>query len=76
MEITLSVKLDPDNDEMILTPLLIVNYRERSRTGVASNSLATVSFTTEYAMDTSHFWQTMTGLFIGVMILMAVVIMV
>lgn len=76
MDITLRVKLDPDNDEMILNPLLIVNYRERSRTGVAANSLATVSFTTEYAMDTTNFWQTTRGLFIGVLILLGVVILV
>jgi hypothetical protein len=42
------VKIDPDNDEMIYTPLLIVNYRERSKTGIASNPFTSVDYNTEY----------------------------
>lgn len=59
---------------MIFTPLLIVTYRERSKTGIATNSLATVGFTAEYAMDTTNFWTTVRGLFIGAMVLFAIIV--
>jgi hypothetical protein len=45
---TLRIRLDPNNPEMILPPLLIIDYRERSKTMIASNSLAKVSFRSEY----------------------------
>ena len=61
---------------MILNPLLIITYRERSKTGVATNSLASVSFTAEYAMDTSNFWKTVSGLFIGCMVLFGIIVIV
>ena len=32
--ITLRIKLDPENEEMIFSPLLIVNYRERTKDNV------------------------------------------
>jgi hypothetical protein len=59
---------------MILTPLLIINYRERSKTGIASSALATVSFTAEYAMDTTNFWKTTTGIFIGCCVLYGIIV--
>lgn len=43
--ITLRIKLDPVNEEMIFSPLLIIDYRERSKTGILANSLASVTFT-------------------------------
>lgn len=46
--ITLRVKIDPDNEEMIYTPLVIIKYRERSKTGIQSNPLTTVNYSTEY----------------------------
>lgn len=73
---TLRIKLDINNDEMIYTPLLLINYRERSKTGIASNSLATVSFTAEYAMDTTNFWNAAKGLFIGFMVFFALIVVI
>lgn len=64
LSITLSIKLDPDNDEMIYPPLLIIEYRERSKTIIEQSSLATVSFTTQYAMDTTNFWKACSIIFI------------
>ena len=75
-DITLQIKLDPSNDEMIFTPLLKITYRERSKTGVEQNSLASVSFTSEYAMEMDNFWGTVTGIFIGIMVLAGVIVVV
>lgn len=71
---TLRIKLDPVNEEMIFTPLLIIDYRERSKTGVASNSLASVSFTMLYQMETTAFWNTTKGLLIGAMVLFGIIV--
>lgn len=71
---TIRINLDINDDEMIFDPLLIITYRERSKTGVATNSLASVSFTAEYAMDTSHFWNTVRGLFIGCLVLFGIIV--
>ena len=65
--ITLRIKLDPVNEEMIYTPLLVIEYRERSKTIIENYALSDVSFTTEYAMDTTSFWKTTKGLFIALM---------
>ena len=51
--ITLRIKLDPDNEEMIFTPLLIVEYRERTSDNIKSNPLSYVSFRSEYQMDSA-----------------------
>ena len=56
--ITLRIKLDPDYEEMIYTPLLIITYRERSKIIIESSALTDVTFTAEYAMDTTSFWKT------------------
>jgi hypothetical protein len=74
-DITLRIKLDPENEEMIFTPLLIINYRERSKTGIASNALATVSFTAQYQMETKNFISVLKGLFIGAMILFGILVL-
>jgi hypothetical protein len=71
---TLRIKLDPNNDEMILTPLLIIDYRERSKTRVAADPLTSVSFTMLYQMDTSNFWKVAGGIFIGAMILFGLIV--
>ena len=52
-DITIRIKLDPNNEEMIYTPLLIVNYRERTMDNIKQNPLASVSFRSEYQMDSA-----------------------
>ena len=47
-EMTLRIRLDPSNPEMMLPPLLIIEYRERTKTMIAQNSLAEVTFRSEY----------------------------
>jgi Meckelin (Transmembrane protein 67) len=47
-DITIRIKLDPNNEEMIYTPLLIINYRERTMDNIKLNPLASVSFRSEY----------------------------
>ena len=59
---------------MISTPLLIIDYRERSKTGITTDALATVSFTAEYSMNTSNYWTTVKGIFIGVMVLFGIIV--
>jgi meckelin len=49
--ITLRIKLDTKNEEMIYTPLLIINYRERTMENIKQDPLASVSFRSEYQMD-------------------------
>ena len=50
-QMTIRIKLDPNNPEMIYPPLLIIDYRERSKTTIAANSLAKVTFSSEYQMN-------------------------
>ena len=45
---TIRIKLDSQNEEMMFVPLLMITYRERSKTYVASNALAGVSFSMLY----------------------------
>lgn len=59
---------------MIYTPLLIIDYRERSKTYIATNSLADVSFTSNYTMDTTYYWKVIQGLFIGAMVLYGILL--
>lgn len=59
---------------MIYTPLLIINYRERSKTGIAANSLATVTFKADYEADSTPFLNVVRGLFIGAMILYGILV--
>jgi hypothetical protein len=73
-DLTLRVKIDPTNQEMIYTPLLIVNYRERSKTQIQNNPITSVSFTSEYIMDNSSFVSTLKGLFTGAMILFGLLV--
>jgi len=73
-EITLRIKLDLDSEEMIFTPLLIIEYRERTRTRIETNSLASVKFTSEYAMDMTNFWTTIRGLLIGVLVFFGLIV--
>lgn len=42
---------------MINVPYLQIEYRERSASYVAENSLTTVFFNTEYILSTSEFWK-------------------
>lgn len=62
--ITLRINLDPNNEEMIYPPLLIIDYRERTQTIIEGYPLATPSFTSEYAMDTTKFWNVAKVIFI------------
>lgn len=52
----LKVNLDVSNNEMINVPYLQIDYRERSGSYIADNSLTTVMFNTEYIMSTVSFW--------------------
>jgi hypothetical protein len=52
--ITLRINLDPENEEMIYTPLLIITYRERTMDNIKLNSLASVSFRAEYQMQSGN----------------------
>lgn len=62
--ITLKVSLDPDQDEMIYPPILIIEYREKAKTVIDQSNLASVSFTSEYSMNTGAFWKVAKILFI------------
>ncbi|CDW85678.1 meckelin isoform 4 [Stylonychia lemnae] len=73
-DLTMRIKLDLDSEEMIFTPLLIITYRERSRTRIETNSLATVKFTSEYAMDMTNFWTTIGGLLIGLLVFFGIIV--
>ena len=47
---------------------------ERSKTGIAANSVASVSFTSDYQMDSTGFLTVVKGLFIGAMIFFAIIV--
>jgi hypothetical protein len=72
--ISLTVSLDSSQNEMIYRPLLTIDYRERSKTYIATNSLAAVSFTSEYYMDTTYYWKVTQGLFIGAMVIFGILL--
>jgi len=74
--ITLRVKLDSINEEMIYVPQLIIEYRERSQTVIESYTLSDVTFTSEYAMDTSNFWESVKILFIVLNVFFGVILVV
>lgn len=61
---------------MIYTPLLIINYRERSQTIIEDYPLASATFTAEYAMDTSKFWHVAKTLFIILNVMFVVLLIV
>ena len=61
---------------MIYTPLLIIEYRERSKTIIDSYALTQASFTAEYAMDTSTFWNTAKGVFIAINVIFGLILIV
>jgi hypothetical protein len=73
---TLRIRLDPNNPEMILPPLLIIDYRERSKTMIASNSLAKLSFRSEYQMNSDKTISTIGGLTIACLIFFGVLVIV
>lgn len=73
-EMTLRIRLDPNNPEMILPPLLIIDYRERSKTMIASNSLAKLSFRSEYQMNSDKTISTIGGLTIACLIFFGVLV--
>ncbi len=75
-EMTLRIRLDPNNPEMILPPLLIIDYRERSKTMIASNSLAKLSFRSEYQMNSDKTISTIGGLTIACLIFFGVLVIV
>jgi hypothetical protein len=68
------VKIDPENEEMIYTPLVIINYRERSKTGIITNPLTSVSYSTEYLQDNTKLISTLKGLLVGALILLGVLV--
>ena len=55
-EATLRVTLINDQDQKIYDPILILNYQTRMTTYIEGvSSTDTVSFTSEYTMNTSRF---------------------
>lgn len=54
---------------MIYIPILILEYRARQVKYINTNSIDSISFQSQYGMDTSRFWQVAEGLFIGANIL-------
>ena len=55
--ITLRVFLNATETAEIYTPLLIIEYRERSLAFIQTdNAMGSVTVSTEYAMDTDQFW--------------------
>jgi hypothetical protein len=75
-EITLRIRLDPNNPEMILPPILIIDYRERSKTMIASNSLAKVSFRSEYQMNSDKTVSTIGSLTIACLVFFLLLVIV
>jgi len=74
--IKLNIRLDLDNEEMIYTPMLIIDYRERTISYInQQNALAEVEFISEYAMDTTNFWTNAQGVFIGVNVLAGLILL-
>lgn len=74
--ITLRIKLDPENEEMIFSPLLIVNYRERTKDNVNLQPLASVGFKSEYQMDSNVAINSIKGIFIAIMIIFGVIVVI
>ena len=66
---TIRFTLRADVSERIYIPYLILNYRQRALAYIDKNSLDSISFTSEYSMDTSKFWTIAEGIFIGTNIL-------
>ena len=73
-EITLRISLDPINEEMIFTPLLIINYRERTMDAIKTNPLAGVSFRSEYLLESDSAQRVIRGIFIGIMVLFGLLV--
>ena len=75
-EITLRINLDPVNEEMIFTPLLIINYRERTMDAIKLNPLASVSFRSEYLLESDTAQNAIRGIFIGIMVLFGLIVVI
>jgi hypothetical protein len=75
-EITLRISLDPVNEEMIYTPLLIINYRERTMDAIKINPLASVSFRSEYLMESGTATNAIRGIFIAIMVIFGVLVVI
>ena len=74
-EIKLRITLDPDVEEKIFTPLLIIDYRERSAVYILENPLANVAFISEYAMNTNVFFEDANTAFIIVNVFAGVLLL-
>jgi hypothetical protein len=68
-KITLRINLDPNNEEMIYTPLLVINYRARQVQAFEESPLASISLVTDYNMETEASIKTIRGIFIAAMII-------
>ena len=67
---TIRFTLRSDVEERIYIPYLILNYKARTVVYIeGTDSTDTSSFTSEYGMDTSHFWTIAEGIFIGTNVL-------
>lgn len=73
-EATLQVTLINDQDQMIYAPLLILRYRARMTTYLnTETSTDTISFNSEYTMNTARFWYIAEGVFIGLNIIILII---
>jgi meckelin len=65
-KVKLRFTLRSDKEQQIYVPYLILTYRARRKDYLTEkDNTATVSFVTEYSMDTSKFWEIAQGIFIG-----------
>ncbi len=73
--ITLKINLDTDKQETIDVPYLYIDYRERTASFIADDSLSTVGFSTEYMMSTTSFWKGASAVFISLMVLFGLILL-
>jgi hypothetical protein len=73
--IILKINLDIDKQETIDVPYLYIDYRERTASYIADDSLSTVSFNTEYMMSTTSFWKGASAVFITLMVLFGLILL-
>ena len=65
-KVKLRFVLRSDKEQEIYVPYLILTYKARKLTYINNtDSTASISFVTEYTMDTSRFWEIAEGIFIG-----------
>ena len=74
---TIEVKLDPSNEEMIYLPYLRIAYRERTMTYIKeTNAMAEIEFATYYIADTTAFWETAMAIFYTLLAILVLIIVI